>query len=217
MFYYYSTGVSAVPVCLIQDAMVVTPFVRSLAVSPSYSYQSSCEHVMITQCRMEPIFTVNINHNLAISMVAVRIESSFILVEVDKLNYSTENLGTGDPIMGGGEIYNGTVSIVPASNSGRKFLRIELLDIGLKIAISNDLANSTFTVAVNVSGYKRDVFGELCGLCGTPDGSLLYSDHETRLTSRTTELVKDFVKSWLVNPEDQITKDNSTECGMAAI
>ena len=212
--YFTKLGIATVPICQLEDSMVVTPFPKPLALSPAYSYHGSCEHVLVQQCSMDPVFTINADHNpddLAVSRVAIRINGSTIIVNAEEFTYTTQNFTEEDTISSNEKIFDGVVSVTVDDLST---IKIDFLKLGIRVELSDDVVNSTLRVAVNATGYLRDVYGELCGLCGNLNGVLLYSDQKTRLPSRSTELVEDFARSWFVNPEDQIARDSSRDCGM---
>ncbi len=209
-------GTTTVPVCFLDDAMVVTPFPKPSVMSPSYNYHGSCEHVLIQQCSIKPQFTINIDHNpndLAISRVALRLNSSLLVLKADDFTHTTENFTEVEIIENNGKLYDNEVSVTQQDSDNMPSIKIDILKLGITVELSNDLVNSTTTVIVNVTNYLIDIYDELCGLCGTVNGILLYSDQTNQLTSRNSEVIEDFARSWFVNPEDQITSDSSRNCG----
>ena len=192
--------------------MVMTPFPRPSLSSPAYSYHGGCEHILVQQCNMEPIFTINTDHDpddLAISRVAIRMNSSFIIINANDFTYTAQNFTTEESVGPNIKLFDDHVSVAVYDSS----TEVDLLKLGIVVTLSNDFVNSTLRVVVNASDYLNEVYGNVCGLCGTLDGVLLYSDQNTRLTTRNTQHVEDFARSWFVNPEDQITRDNSRDCG----
>ena len=197
--------------------MVITPFPKPTSPSPAYSYHGSCEHVLTTQCGLSSIFTINADHNpdnLELSRIGIRLNQSFIVVMIaDDIKFSVDNLG--DPVIRGDNqnfMYGDSVQIETNSNERSNSLTIYLISLRISIILTRDLVNLTSTLIINATEYSREL-GELCGLCGTLDGELVYSDAMTILNFRTLNSIEDFARSWLVTPENQITRENRRECG----
>ena len=213
-------GIPTIPICLLEDAMVVTPFPKPSILLPSYGYHGNCEHVLVQQCSIKPLFTINVDHDpddLAVSRVAIRLNTSFIVIRADDLTYTTNNFTEETATIENGRmVYDNEVSVILESdNVTTSLIKIDILKLGITVQLSNDLVNATTTVTVNVTNYSVGVYGDVCGLCGTVDGIMLYSDQTNQLISRNSQVIEDFARSWFVNPEDQITSDTSRDCGKA--
>ena len=66
---------------------------------------------------------------------------------------------------------------------------------------------------MQVTVSDASVFGETCGLCGTTDGILLYSDGTTTANLMNMTEVDAFANSYLVDPRDQFLHDQRSQCG----
>ena len=212
--YNYSYIVTQL-ICQIEDAMVITPFPQTSIPSPSYNYHGSCEHVLTRQCGLQSIFTINVDHNpdnLELSRVGIRLNQSFIII-TENLTYNVMNLG--DPIFRSDQsvvMYGDDVLIELDMSVTSQSLIIYLIDLGISLDLTRDLVNSSNTLTLNATSYNS-AFGEICGLCGTLEGNLLFSDGKTILLSRNMENVEDFALSWRVTPENQIVREGRRECG----
>ena len=56
---------------------------------------------------------------------------------------------------------------------------------------------------------------EVCGLCGTERGRLLFSDRDTVGDILDPRSVEEFAQSWRVNPLEQVLGPQRRECGRA--
>jgi hypothetical protein len=54
---------------------------------------------------------------------------------------------------------------------------------------------------------------DLCGLCGTVDGELVYSDRNTEPASIDSSLIEEFADSWRVSPQELLLGQQGEECG----
>ena len=66
---------------------------------------------------------------------------------------------------------------------------------------------------VQVTVSDASVFGQTCGLCGTTEGILLYSDGTTTANLKNVTEVDAFANSYLVNPRDQFLHNQRSQCG----
>lgn len=192
--------------------MIVVPFPKPLSQPLTYTYHGNCEHVLLQHCSIKPEFTINTDHNpddLSVSRIAVRVNNSYVVFNAEDLTYSTSGFITEESITRIEKLYDSSLLI--EHNNTASFFKIHLLNVGIVVEFIMNGGNST--VIVNATKYTEGDYG-VCGLCGTADGVLLYSDQTTQLSTRTTKSIEDFARSWLVNPEDQITRDSGRECGM---
>ena len=115
----------------------------------------------------------------------------------------------GDPITQDGDAteYTGGVTILQGANQTVIFLS----DYGIQVSRVRDGQNH---VLVNISG--EGAISEVCGLCGTIDGVLLYSDRGSTANIVNRMEVEMFANSWRVNPGEQFLREERRECGKLA-
>ena len=186
--------------------MVVTPFPKSQAEYPLYNYSSTCEHILTRRCDLGSTFIITADHNvndLTLERIGIQLNDSFIIIS-DNLTVTTKNLGQQIGVDNFTSIFAKEHVIITQT---KEMIAVSLTSLGLvlKLIERND---SSKVLVINATDYKLDT---LCGLCGTINGVLLYSDRETQVT--TTNTIDSFAKSWLVNPNEKIIGGNRSDCG----
>ena len=64
-------------------------------------------------------------------------------------------------------------------------------------------------LVVNATSLGTDV----CGLCGTLEGSLLYRDRRRVARIGNRSEIQEFADSWRVNPREEFLREERRECG----
>lgn len=181
---------------------MVSPFrPEGSAVTSSYSFSGTCEHVLVRACNNNPSFAVVgdfLSEDLSMGRVGVsRGERAVFITEqlmVERRGLS----GTGNMAdLGGG--------IVVAINVGPDMVTFDVASVG--VTLSRD-SNS-----VNISITNNSAVSETCGLCGTRSGQLLFSDNERIANIMNRTMVAMFANSYLVPANQQVLRDARRECG----
>ena len=68
-------------------------------------------------------------------------------------------------------------------------------------------------ILMQVTISNTSVLGQTCGLCGTTDGILLFSDGTTTANFMNMTEVNAFANSYLVEPRNQFLHTQRRECG----
>lgn len=189
--------------------MIVVPFPNSQSNPMPYNYDGTCEHVLLQQCSLKHEFTINAEHNLndlSISRLAVRLNNSYIVVNANDLTYTTTGFVMAESIAYNSKLYDESVKVTFSNDTS--FFEINILSLGIVVELL--LTDANDSVTLNATSYNG--VSNICGLCGTIEGVLLYSDKVTPLNTRNSKLIQDFSRSWLVNPEDRITGASRPEC-----
>lgn len=186
-----------------EDSILISPFQESIPGTRTYNFHTACEHILVSTCDTNPLdFTVTIDFtstDLDMGRVGVRLSNKTIIIDED-LNVTVANFGGPVSVNGTTTVYAGNISIT----QGPAQVVIALQELGVLVTRVQDGENAVF---VNVS---RDDAIEVCGLCGTLDGTLLYSDRSTTATGMDIER---FADSWRANPSDQFLREQTRDCG----
>ena len=89
-----------------------------------------------------------------------------------------------------------------------KEIEIELEGFGIRIRRIFGEENRV-EIRVLEDGFSIEV----CGLCGTTSGRLVYSDRVTEATSIDAAVIEDFAESWRVSPQEVLLGQQREECG----
>ena len=177
---------------------MVSPF----QTSNSYSFTDTCEHFLVSSCNSSVDFAVTVDFlsaNLSNGRIGVRYgERRFVYQEDGTVDTRGE-----DPINVDGNTaeYDGQVFIT--DDASRVVLQFQ--SIGVVIIVTS----TAFQVNVNFSSP----LGMTCGLCGTQEGVLLYSDQQTTADITDGAQVGEFVASYLVSARDHFLRGVRRECG----
>lgn len=194
--------------CKALDAIVIEPFPSPGALADSYTYHSPCEHVLLTTCNTSsPVqlqVTVNFDpSNLNILGLAVHVnKTKTITVFRDKVLHLKNILA---PLFSNRTyaVYGNGISIVNEDG----VVSIILAELGVKI---DRIFGTEHQILIEVRSTP-----EVCGLCGTVDGVLLYSDRTTvapTIDADSSEL-EELAESWQVSPQEQLLGQQGEECG----
>ena len=132
--------------------------------------------------------------------VGVRIGEKTIVI-LEDLSLQSTNLG--DPISFVDNIvsYPDGIEITEGGNEST----INLSAFGLQVTRRVGLQN---VLVVNASSLTLDV----CGLCGTLQGVLLYGDRRRVAAFGNRIEIEQFADSWRVNPSDQFLREERRDC-----
>lgn len=101
-------------------------------------------------------------------------------------------------------IYSEGIVIVSRGRS----IGVTLAEMGINITRTFGDEN-----VVEIRVFDTDRAGELCGLCGTVDGRLLFNDGTREAVSIDTNGVEEFAHSWRVSPQEVLLGQQGEECG----
>ena len=105
---------------------------------------------------------------------------------------------------------NGTFSNYPngiSFSTQDESIAVILSDFGILIERSFGTENR---VEIEVLG---SAVVDLCGLCGTVKGELVFSDRVTEALSIDSTLIEEFAQSWRVSPLELLLGKQGVECG----
>lgn len=207
-FSIYSVVRTTQPLCTIEDGMVVTPFPELQSPSLPYSYSSTCEHIVLRRCNLTSVVTVTIDYNQndsTLGRIGVQSHDGYIIVS-NNLTVDVRNLGDSMALDSDTVLFNKEDIII---TQAKETVVLNLNSSGIVLTVTL-AANNTKRLIVNATDSKIDT---ICGLCGTLNGSLLYSDRETKVTMRNRKVLDSFAKSWLVNPNENIVGVSREDCG----
>ena len=188
--------------CDVSDTLLIAPFQDR---GQNFNFRGICEHVLVTACEGQepPEFVVTVDFlssNLDMGRVGVRIGEKRIVI-LEDLSLQLTNLG--DPISIALDVarYPDGIVITQKSNEST----IDLARFGLQVSRRMDLQN---VLVVNATSLGTNV----CGLCGTLEGLLLYRDRrrEARIGNRSE--IQEFADSWRVNPREEFLREERREC-----
>ena len=200
------------PTCKALDSIVIEPFPSPSAVLDSFTFHSPCEHVLLTTCgdqsNSQHSLRVVINFspsNLDLLGLAVNINRTRIIKVLRNSMSALTNFSNPISFNRTHSLYSGGVLIVQRDYS----TSIVLQYLGLEITRSFGLDNR---VEVRMLEETWSTAG-LCGLCGTVDGRLVYSDGVTEAASIDSLQTEDFASSWRVSPQEVLLGQQGEECG----
>lgn len=192
--------------------MIVTPFPKPFTPAVAFSYHGSCEHTLLTECDLSSSFSVTVDFfpsNLVLQSVGVRLGDGTIVVGPD-MDVTTNNFDSVISIEDGTELLDSVVTLTAEQDQ----VSISLDTVGVTVTLMNITANGARLLLVNATDYDKSI-GDLCGLCGSLTGTLLFSDKVTSVGKRNKMKLEEFAASWLVNPGDNVIGEQSKECGEA--
>ena len=163
----------------------------------AYLLRDVCEHTVLTTCNGSETFSINVDYSeesLNLARVGVKYNTTIIVIIVDDiLIVNAQNLGS--PISQSGQTteYPNQIFIT----QGRDDIIIDLRRTGVKLTVSL----SGFQVEVSSGALN----GDFCGLCGRPNGDLVYSDRTTVADITDIADIEQFTNSW--RAEDVFLRD----------
>ena len=206
LFYWLSfTGTSSpIPpsTCEVSDTLLIAPFQSQ---GQNFNFRGICEHVLVTACggQDQPEFVVTVDFlssNLDMGRVGIRIGEKRIVI-LEDLSLQLTNLG--DPISVALDVTRYPDGIVITRKNNKN--TIDLTGFGLQVSRRMDDQN---ILVVNATRLQTDV----CGLCGTVEGSLLYGDRRRVARIGNRSEIQQFADSWRVNPREQFLREERREC-----
>ena len=198
--------VVSVPVCKVEDSILITPFQDPSSMQQSYTFHGTCEHVLLENCLLNPSdFQVTIDFassNLDIGHVGVKLGNMEVVILED---FSTRLTNIGNPISENSDNSTLRFSDGIIIHSDNDTVMVELQTLGVILTRSVGVLN----ISLTGTGSLR----ETCGLCGDQSGSLLFSDRTKEAVISNRSSIDLFADSWRVNPGEQFLRESSKECG----
>ena len=208
---YLSGTVPATLKCKALDSVVIEPFPSPTATLDSFSYHNPCEHTLLTTCSQsnnKHTLRVTVNFspsNLDLRGLAISINRTRGITIFRNSPLKLNNLS--DPLFSNAthSLYDGGVLIIQQEQS----VTVVLQEIGVQISRNFGVENSVeILVLDDVSAV------DVCGLCGTVNGRLLFSDRTTEAESLIdSAVIEEFANSWSVNPLELLLGQQPEECG----
>ena len=193
MLMFYVFIVSAV--CRI-DGQSIFPFGQT-GLQMAYLLRDVCEHTVLTSCSGSEMFSVNVDYSeesLNLARVGVKYNTTTIVVIIDDiLIVNAQNLGS--PISQSGQTTEYPDQIFITQTSNEVIVDIRRIGVRLTVSLSN------FQVEVSSGALN----GDFCGLCGRPNGDLVYSDRTTVADITDIADIQQFTNSW--RAEDVFLRD----------
>ena len=188
--------------CEVSDSILISPFQSG---EQNFNIHGTCEHILVTACESpdlpEFVITVDfLSSNLDMGRVGIRIGDKTIVISED-LSLQSTNLG--DPISFSDNVVSYPDGIVITEEGNETTINLSLF--GLQVTRKVGLQN---VLVVNASGLLLDV----CGLCGTLEGVLLYGDRRRVAAFGNRIEIEQFADSWRVNPIDQFLREERRDC-----
>ena len=188
--------------CEVSDSILISPFQSG---EQNFNFHGTCEHILVTACESpdlpEFVITVDfLSSNLDMGRVGIRIGDKTIVISED-LSLQSTNLG--DPISFSDNVVSYPDGIVITEEGNETTINLSLF--GLQVTRKVGLQN---VLVVNASGLLLDV----CGLCGTLEGVLLYGDRRRVAAFGNRIEIEQFADSWRVNPIDQFLREERRDC-----
>ena len=206
----FSGSVPMTLLCKALDSVVIEPFLSPTATLDSFTYHNPCEHtLLITSCahtspRESLRVSVSFNpSNLDLNGLAININQTRGITILKNSLVQLRNFSS--PVFSNRthSLYEDGVLIVKDDQS----VKVALEKLGVEITRSFGVENKV-EIAVEESVF------DLCGMCGTVDGRLLYSDGVTEVASLAdSAVVEDFASSWRVSPHELLLEQQGEECG----
>ena len=207
---YTTIGPPSPGICIVEDSITVSPFqARRLEQDQDFSFHGTCEHILVTNCDFDPVhFAITIDFlasNLDMGRVGVRLNEKRIII-MENLTLELANLG--QPVSSNETAVEYSDGIVIIQEENRTTVYLRNLDVQIHRLRDGD----ENTLVVNASRMDSPV-REVCGLCGTLEGELLFSDRSTTASILDRSQVDQFADSWRVNPGEQFLREQRRECG----
>ena len=187
-----------ISVCTVIDPLMVSPF----KIPSSYNFMGTCEHTLVTSCTDAMDFAVTVDFlrgNLDNGRIGVRYKDRRFIVLDDR----TVDTGGETPIKMDRDMdeYDGAVFITDTANK----VVLDFQWVGVTVIVVGNVFQ------VNVANSSS--LGELCGLCGTRNGTLLFDNRMTFANILNLMQVRAFANSWTVPAGDQFLRGIRRECG----
>ena len=197
------------PQCKVGDSLVIEPFHSSTAVMDSYSFHSPCEHTLLSTCDLpsQRALRVTVNFapsNLDLHRLAIQTNNSGIITVSEDGTIESRNIGR--PIFTNTTLSLYRSGIAIAAEVGK--VKIVLSEFGVKVERRFGAINQ---VLVEVTEGRSAV--NVCGLCGSERGVLVYSDRRREADRLDVRSVEEFAESWRVGPLEQLLGRQGEECG----
>ena len=182
--------------CIVRSPLFVFPNkAPGSSSSPSYHFKGTCEHVFSTPREYSQVYSVVgdfLQTDLSMGRVGLRFgQGNYNAIIDEDLNLIEE--GTRPTLITTSESDNQTEIIL--------FNELNRLIVSVTRTVDS------IVISTATGG------GDLCGLCGSSTGSLIGSDG-VRVTDVMDRMQVDtFSSSWLVEPSQQILRDDRRECG----
>ena len=163
--------------------------------STSYQFARGCEHRLVaSNCDDDLDLTITVDflpNNFNSGRINIMFEGHQIRI--------LEDFSVNPP-----QSPNSSL-IVYQNNASRVEIRLPTVPL--------TLIRSATELSV-VLGSQMSGFADLSGLCGTPDGRLLFSDCRRVATTEGDDVnVGEFVESFRVGPAEQTLREQTAECG----
>ena len=208
----FFTGLTSSSICKALDSLVIEPFHSTDGISDSFMIHSPCEHILLSMCdaiSYQSLLRVTVNYNpsnFELSGLAVHINQTHTITIfregiVELTNFTDQLIFTNETHT----LYSNGVSI----NKKESYINIELEIFGVEIKRFFGEENRVEISPMIEGGLQVDV----CGLCGTVSGQLMYSDRITEAVSIDGNLIDDFADSWQVSPQEVLLGQQGEECG----
>ncbi len=137
--------------------------------------------------------------------VGVRLGNQTIVIE-EELNVTVDNFGDPESDDGVISVYEENITVIQEPPR----VAVIIPELGIEITRVKDGGNES-ALFINVTSDDTPI--EVCGLCGTLSGTLLYSDRNTAARYMNSMEVEMFADSWRVNPSEQFLREQERECG----
>ena len=178
--------------CTIQSPLTVIPYMTPGDVdAPSYNFHGTCEHVLSSPCDSD----------------AYKVVGDFLQTDLN-----TGRVGLLLP--GYSAIIDENLNLIAQGEQPTE-VTTEQSDDRVSITLSD---SSNFVVSIVRTVDKIVIMsvvgsGELCGLCGSKDGCLVWSTGKKVTDIMDRMQIEGFAASWRVEPSEQILHEDRRECG----
>lgn len=188
---------------------MVTPFFSPGSVGPSYDFQGTCEHVLVTPCNGMPSIAVVgdfLSDDLSMGRVGLR-NGSKAVVLTEQLGVELRGGLTGTTTSMTTVTNLGSLEVVVTVGSG--IVTLEASSIGLSVT------RTPTGVSINLTDFTA--ITQTCGLCGNSSGSLIFgplgNPQQPPADIMNQTNVNMFADSWMVPARSQVLRDARRECG----
>ncbi len=185
--------------CSITSPLMITPF----SISQQYHFSGTCEHTLFSFCNESlpdlEIVGDFLSSDLSNGRIGVKLGDR-VFVYMEDGNIEVRNAAVIS-VSGNTTEYEGGVSVTIENN--QVVFAIDVFARQVFVTASPDSFNIQFP----------GVGLETCGLCGSLDGTLLYSDG-TVADIMSIEEVNDFASTYVVQAADQVLREEQRRiCG----
>lgn len=198
--------------CEIRDTLSLQPFHNAgVASSASYIFHGVCEHVFSQSCDSERFSIVGdfLTRDLSLGRIGLKVPEGTLILNEDG-TYSHPGLTVNVPLTNNLIYFSGQVSLdIIVDDLGEVVQLIASLDINVvRIVRTYKSMNNSVLITTH-----PQLTGELCGLCGNKNGTLIFSDGVVVGNFLDTQQINNFTNSWLVAAHEQMIHDSRVECG----